>query len=102
MRIDDLSVAIDHLALLESLDQPENPVSVVEEIAQRMFPVEITENQKAILKDLLIPGLPDFEWTVEYTDWLSDPDNPTIIDSITARLVSLIRGMLRMSESQLS
>jgi hypothetical protein len=66
-----------------------------------MFNYPITENQLTSLKDVLIPGLPDFEWTVEYSDYLSDPSNQALAESVENKLKSLFSVMVRMSEFQI-
>ena len=39
------------------------------------FDEQLNDDQLFYLKDILIPGLPDFEWTVEYGAYLNDPTN---------------------------
>ena len=56
---------------------------------------------KRQLKDVLIPGLPDFEWTVEYSDYLADPSNQALEESVENKLKSLFSVMVRMSEFQI-
>ena len=96
------NIVIDVLTFIETIDDPLDPNAVIEEFARILFPQPITENQKAYLKNILIPGLPDFEWTVEYSDYLSDPGNVNLAASIEAKLRFLLRSMLNMPEYYLS
>ncbi len=57
--------SIDVLKFVEKLLYPTDPNSLIMESAAILFPQPITENQLNFLKEILIPGLPDFEWTVE-------------------------------------
>lgn len=91
-------VQVDVLALVASLDDPLNPNAVVEEFASIFFPQPITESQKVYLKNALIPGLPDFEWTEEYTAYLSDPGNELLKAAVELKLRNLMRTMLVMPE----
>jgi hypothetical protein len=50
---------------------------------------------------VLIPGLPDFEWSVEYSDYLSDPSNQALAVSVENKLKNLFSVMVRMSEFQI-
>ena len=38
------------------------------------------------LKDILIPGLPDFEWTIEYTNFLENPTDDALRISVENKL----------------
>ncbi|MDV7398550.1 hypothetical protein RZS08_44505, partial [Arthrospira platensis SPKY1] len=73
-----------------------------DELSAILFPQPITENQKNYLKDVLIPGLPDFEWTVEYYDYLAHPTDPAFYGPVELKLRLLLRAMLNMPEFYLS
>ena len=75
---------------------------MIRELAALLFPVELTETQYDFLKEVLIPGLPDFEWTIEYNLYLNDPDNEEIRRSVDAKLRALLATMLTMPEYYLS
>jgi hypothetical protein len=51
---------------------------------------------------VLIPGLPDYEWTVEYTDYLNNPSDPTLAAAVETKLRNLLVAMLSMPEFYLS
>lgn len=92
----------DVLALVASFSNPNNPNVVVDEFAQMLFPMPITDGQKAALKDLLIPGLPDFEWTLEYGEYAANPDNSDLANAVEDKLRLLVKTMLSMAEFYLS
>ena len=56
---------------------------------------------KFSLKDILIPGLPDFVWTVEYSEFIANPSDTALKNSIENKLRSLIGTMVQMSEFQI-
>ncbi len=93
---------IDVLALVQTLDNPSDPNALIEELAALLFPQPLTDAQKAQLKDVLIPGLPDYEWTVEYSEWAADPTNEDLAAPVDAKLRSLLQVMLAMPEFHLS
>lgn len=93
---------IDVLNFISTIDNSLDPNAVIEEFAKILFPQPITDTQKATLKEVLIPGLPDYEWTVEYSNYLSDPDNSDLAEAIENKLRGLIQVMLSMPEFYLS
>jgi uncharacterized protein (DUF1800 family) len=95
-------VRIDPLWLLANrIEKPDDPVALIEELSTIIFPQIITEKQKTALKDILIPGLPDYEWGVEYNDYLADPENNGLRNSVENKLEELIKAMHSMPESYL-
>ena len=95
-------VRINPLPFVATLDNPFDPNAVIEEFSRILFPQPITEGQKAALKEVLIPGLPDYEWTVEYSDHLSNPGNTALAQSVAAKLNQLLQAMFSMPEFHLS
>lgn len=90
------------LEFVATLDNPHEPNLLIEDISKLLMPLPLSDGQKVALKDILIPGLPDFEWTVEYNDYLTNPDDEDLADAIETRLKDLIRVMLSMPEFYLS
>lgn len=89
------------LQIVDALPDAYDPNLLIETLANRMFPYPITTSQIEALKEVLIAGLPDFEWTVEYNLYLSDPEDDLIRESIESKLRSLFSVMVRMSEFQI-
>ncbi|MGK0363224.1 MAG: hypothetical protein ACI85O_000268 [Saprospiraceae bacterium] len=97
-----ISVQIDVLTFVQELDNPSDPNALITELAGLLFPQPITEGQRDFLKTILINGLPDFEWTVEYGSWASDPENSDLTASVEAKLRALWTAMMTMPEYFLS
>ena len=95
-------IKIQPLEFIHSLENPLDPNALVQELAALLFPQALSEEQKASLKDILIPGLPDFEWTVEYGEYAADPENSDLAESVEAKLKSLLKVMMSMPEFYLS
>lgn len=89
---------IDVLTFASTLNNPYDPNDLIDDIAFILFPNEIVQAQKDYLKEILIPGLPDFEWTVEYDAYINDPGNSMLADGVAERLRNLIEAMLTMPE----
>jgi len=89
---------IDYVSTIENAEEPNQ---LIYGIAKKLFAYDISETQKIYLKNILIPGLPDFEWAVEYTDFLSDPGNDEKRQAINNKLKAVFIAMLEMPEFQL-
>ena len=93
---------INVIEYISTIENASDPNDLIYRIADNLFSYPISEAQKDYLKEIIIPGLPDFEWTVEYTEFLSDPLNPIKILAINNKLVALFVAMLEMPEYQLT
>jgi uncharacterized protein (DUF1800 family) len=89
------------LDIVNNITNATNPDVLINKLAEIMFNYPITTAQVTSLKDILIPGLPDFEWTVEYSDYLNDPSNLALKASVENKLKNLFSVMVRMSEFQI-
>ncbi|HEX9006557.1 MAG TPA: DUF1800 domain-containing protein [Bacteroidota bacterium] len=94
-------IAIDPIALVQTVSNPTDPNVVINEWAQHLFAVPLTDNQKAFLKEVLIPGLPDYEWAAEWTTYLADPTNATKKAAVKSKLQAMLSFMMSMPEYQL-
>jgi hypothetical protein len=83
------------------IDNVVDPNDLIQGIAQIMYPVLLTQDQINAFKEVLIPGLPDFEWTVEYQAYLNDPTNDDVRVPVESKLRALIRSMLARPEYHL-
>ena len=92
------TLIIDPIAFAQLISNPSDPNILIAELVQYLFPIAITDNQKTFLKDALIPGLPDYEWTNEWLAFQSDPNDPVKRNAITAKLQTLLRTMMGMAE----
>jgi uncharacterized protein (DUF1800 family) len=93
---------IDPIAFVNTLSDPTDPNVIVNESAQILFAVTPTPTQVAFLKDTLLPGLPDYEWTTEWATYLADPTNAAKLSAVKNKLVALLALMMEMPEFQLS
>jgi hypothetical protein len=89
---------LDHVSKINNAGDPNILIST---LALELFAYPISQGQLDVLKEILIPGLPDFEWTVEYDNYLSDPSDIQIQTSVRQKLEGLIGTMLKMPENYL-
>jgi uncharacterized protein (DUF1800 family) len=93
---------VDVLDLVDSFPDPGDINALINELVVLLFPQQITEKQIDYLKEILIPGLPDFEWSVEYSIYKNNPDDENIRRSLEIKLRLLLDAMLSMPEFYLS
>ena len=92
----------DILKFVGDLDEPDDPNTLIDELTAFFFPQEITDGQKKALKDVLLPGLPDYEWTVEYNDHVANPGNEDYAAPIRNKLIELLQALTAMPEYYVS
>jgi len=92
---------INVIQYISNIENADDPNELIYGIANNIFAYSISETQKNFLKEIIIPGLPDFEWGVEYSEFLSDPFNTEKQQAINNKLVALFTAMLEMPEFQL-
>jgi uncharacterized protein (DUF1800 family) len=97
-----VELVYDPLPLIATLKEPLDPNKMIEELASYFFPEPLTSKQLEFLKSVLIPGLPDFEWTIEYTSYLNDSQNNMKRQAVTSKLRNLFATMCQMAEFHLS
>jgi len=87
---------IEVLEFVSTLENPADPNSLINEIGNLIFVQPLNEEQITALKEILIPGLPDFEWTLEYGDYVNG--NSDLEEAVQSKLKSLLSIMLNMPE----
>ena len=102
VRFGDFNVTVDLLDYISKFNDPTDPNSLIDEFVANLFPQPITDEQKDFLKEILIPGLPDFEWTVEYGMFINDPTNEETRRSVDQKLRTFFAAVLSMPEYYLS
>jgi uncharacterized protein (DUF1800 family) len=93
---------IDVLWFVEKVEDPADANVIVADFAKLLFPRQISQGQMKALKEILIPGLPDFEWTLEYNDYKQNPNDDKLKKSVEQKLQNLVMAMMNMAEYYLS
>ena len=91
----------DYLSWITQVPNATDPNALIAGVTRLLLPQPLTPGQLANLKEVLIPGLPDFEWTVEYGDHLANPRDSALADSVHAKLRDLFRAIFSLAEYQL-
>lgn len=102
VKIGGIYYGMDLLGLVVKIQNAEDPTSLIKSLSDMFMSFELSEEQYDYLKtQVLLPGLPDYEWTDEYNAYLDDPNNTSKQNTINNRLKSLLGIMLNMPEFQL-
>jgi len=94
-------IGIDLLAIIQDMDNPSDVNSLIQELGRLYYPRPMTDAQHDYFKEALIPGLPDFEWTIEYEEYLANPNNQMIRQTIELKLLGLFFALITVPEYQL-
>jgi uncharacterized protein (DUF1800 family) len=97
----DRPFGIDVLSAIANIENSLDPNVLIQKLTELLLPWPLTQSQLDNLKEVLIPGLPDFEWTVEYGLYLNDPSNETIKLVVETRLRLLFNAIMSLPEFQL-
>ncbi len=92
---------LDPFQLAYFADDPSDINNLVPTWTKLLFPQPSPDGLIAELKNVLIPGLPDFEWTVEWNKYVNNPDDANQKKAIANQLKSLLFKMCSMAEYQL-
>lgn len=95
-------VGIDLVNFIRTLPDPFDVNHLITDITGLLFVKPISDEQLTALKEVLIPGLPDFEWTVEYSEYRDDEENFNLRVVIENKLRQLFTAILRYPEYHLS
>jgi len=97
-------IVIDPVALVQAL--PATTASdcnlLIAEFVQLMVPISLMASQIAFLKAALLPGLPDFEWTVEWQQFLAAPTVAAKRAAVNTKLQAMLRALMGLAEYHLS
>lgn len=89
---------IDVLNFVDNLSLPTDAPTVIDDIADVFAPKGLSATQKLTLKAILTNGLPDFEWTLQYNDYVNNPGNSTYSDPVRIRLELVLSTLFKMPE----
>jgi len=102
--INDSRFKINLLGFLNQLEQfsdPSNAETLIDQLELLFSCKPFETNQRSELKKTLTDGLPDFEWTTEYNDYLANLNNPTYSNPVKKRIQLVLAQLFHMPEFQI-
>lgn len=91
----------DWLATIERYDNPGDANQMIVDLTDEVLPQSANPDQLKDLKELLLPDLEDFVWTMEYADLQANPNDQNLRNSVLTRLRGLFAGIFQLAEFQL-
>jgi hypothetical protein len=89
---------VDALTFVDNLSVPNTAVNVIDDICDVFCPKGVDITQKLVLKSILTNGLPDTEWTIQYTDYQNNPGNTTFSAPVRQRVELVLARVFQMPE----
>ncbi|MGB0932915.1 MAG: DUF1800 domain-containing protein [Lishizhenia sp.] len=90
--------AIGLLNTIATITNASDPNNVIQQLELLFACKPYSPSQFAGLKTLLTNGLPDFEWTIQYNDYLSNPGDPNFSDPVENRVRQVLSYIFKSSE----
>ncbi len=85
------------------VSNPGDPVVLVREVWALLMAVEPTHEQvNSLVDDAFLDGIPRYEWTEIWNNYVAYPKDTAAFNNARTRLVSLMTYLLRLAEYQLS
>ena len=98
LTLNNQNFSLNFLGLLNGLSTPNSAPVVIDDLCLVFCPKTIDPADKLYLKSLLTGGLPDFEWTLQYNEYLADPNNPTFYNPVILRVKAVLNTLFRMPQ----
>lgn len=92
---------IQGLELVEAMDDPLDIYKVIGEFVKLLFVKPLDDNQIQAIRDVVLPGLPDYEWPFEYNTYLQNKNDKATRDAIDLKVRAMLLYMMRMPEYQM-
>ncbi|MFN0214682.1 MAG: DUF1800 family protein [Saprospiraceae bacterium] len=89
------------MTIVNALPDPSDINELLFDLSDLFYPYRLTASQYDILKDVVLNGLPDYEWNLEYTAYSMDPTNMQLFDAIDSKMRELFTVMLNFPEFML-
>lgn len=94
-------ISFDPFKLAYLAQEPQNIDNLLDTFTKLLFPVPASDEQIVTLKQILIPGLPDFEWTAEWNLYIDNPEDENQKTAVGNRLKNVLAKICLMAEYQL-
>lgn len=87
--------------IINALPNPSDIDEMLKDLTAQLFAYPLGPSQFTLLKDVLLNGLPDYEWNIEYSEYSSNPTDPQIFAAIDAKVRVLFSVLLNFPEFML-
>ncbi|MCP4520360.1 MAG: DUF1800 domain-containing protein [Cytophagales bacterium] len=88
------------LDFLNNLPNPENANTVIDCMIKTFLPKGTTDAQRENLRLVLTNELPNFEWTIQYNEYLDAPNDTNFSDPISVQIKKTLTTLFSLPEFQ--
>ncbi len=93
---------IDEFAFTKTLNKPEDPNLLIDEVLSLFFSINVSTSVKQNLKAILLDGqAQDYYWTNAWLDHIKNPNDDMKKETVKWKLKSLYQHIMQMEEYQL-
>ncbi|MCU0426642.1 MAG: DUF1800 domain-containing protein [Candidatus Kapabacteria bacterium] len=98
-----MRLTFDSITYLQQFPNPEDPIRVIDNLTENFYAIDLTSEQKKdLLEKVFLPNLPEYEWTMEWNEFMRTPNDTQKRNVIKTRLDKLIRYMMKVAEYQIT
>ena len=94
------TLKINGLTFLSSLQTPSNGTGLIDEICELFLARPLEQSKKDALLNTLTGGLPEFEWEVQYYEYIANPNDITFSDPIKSKIEEVLSQLFMFPEFQ--
>ena len=91
---------LDTFSLVKNLSSPTSAQAIIEDLVLIFCPKNLPQNKKDELRLILTGGQPDFEWTLQYNEYLADPNDANKKVAIQTRIRLVLDTIFKLPEFQ--
>jgi hypothetical protein len=95
------TLKIDPIPFLNNLSMPSSADAVIDDICEIFIPKPVDSALHTTLVNILTNNLPTFEWTLQYNDYLSNPNDPSFVDPVRFRVNLVLDRVFKMPQYQM-
>ena len=96
------TIVIDPIKVAEMFDNPEDAATLVDDMVDYYYTLDISTDQKDYMKSFLLSGQAATYWTSAWNAYKADPNNTTLKNVVKLRLQGLVKYIMNLAEYQLS
>lgn len=94
-------IRIPVMQIIDQLPDPSHIDLLIQDLSKLIYPYSLTSTQLDYLQEVVLNGLPDYEWTIEYNAYKADPNNTNLFNAIDQKIRNLFSTMLNLPEFNL-
>ena len=102
LTVDGFKFVINPFVLAAKVTNPGDVPTLVNGLAEILLPVPLNDGQRQLLRDQLVPGLPDGTWTYEWNKYQTNPADSTQKGIVGKKILALLKAIMRMPEFYLA